>query len=439
MCALLVVMACWAAGCGAVAEAPDSGSSGGGSALKLGIVYFAPDPGADSCTQGLLDRLAETGFVEGRNLEVLKSHAQGEIANTPALLQNYDNSDVDVIVTFTTPCLTAACNTVKNKPVVFTYVYDPIAAGAATSRTDHLPNITGVGSFPPITKTIHLIADLVPGVKSVGTLYNSSEANSRKVVSVARDVFRERGITLEEVPVTNSSEVFPAAQALASRRVEAIWVSGDNTALLAFEGIVRVAGDAGIPLIINDPEFVERGALAAAGIGWYQSGYAAGKLAADVLLGDAPGNMPIEEVAVETLSVNFEAARKLGARFPAGVLEKADVYLNLSALHQRPVRIALASSADTTLSGDWTTQFTEALAGAGLVIGADFELAEVKPGKATGSAPSDVWVAADGAAGQTIKNANQSAAVVTASDGGKVGDPKAVALQAIRRLAGAGK
>ena len=40
-----------------------------------------------------------------------------------------DMQGLDLIVPMTTPCLTGACATVKQTPVVFTYVYDPIAAG----------------------------------------------------------------------------------------------------------------------------------------------------------------------------------------------------------------------------------------------------------------------------------------------------------------------
>src|SRR4030095_12275813 len=105
-----------------------------GRVFKLGLVYFAPEAGADLCIQGIFDGLGQLGFEEGKNLEVRRSHAQGEIANIPSLLQNYDNQDVDLILTMTTPCLTSACNTVRKKPVVFTYVYDPIAAGAGKSR-----------------------------------------------------------------------------------------------------------------------------------------------------------------------------------------------------------------------------------------------------------------------------------------------------------------
>ena len=149
----------------------------------------------------------------------------------------------------------------------------------------------------------------MPGVRSVGTLYNSSEANSRKVISVARKLFTKRGIKLVEVAITSSNEVFQAAQVLAARNIQALWITGDNTALQAFEGIVKVADDSRLPLIINDPEFTGRGALACSGLGYYQSGYAAAKLAARILLGENPQDLPSEEVAVKTVSLNREVLR----------------------------------------------------------------------------------------------------------------------------------
>jgi ABC-type uncharacterized transport system substrate-binding protein len=294
-----------------------------GRTYKLGVVYFAPEEGADSCLKGLFDSLGEQGFREGENLEVRRAHAQGEIANIPALLQNYDNQDVDLIVTLTTPCLTGACATVKRKPVVFAYVYDPIAAGAGTSRSEHLAHVTGVGSFPPVEDTIDLIRKLVPGVKAVGTLYNSSEANSRKVVSVARDLFAKQGIQLEEVTVTATSEVLQAAQVLTHRGIQAMWVTGDNTAIQGFDAIARAALDAKLPLIINDPEFIGKGALACVGLGWYQSGHAAGKLVSKVLLGAQPADLPFEEVAVKQVVLNHDVAAKLGMTFPPDVLREA--------------------------------------------------------------------------------------------------------------------
>ena len=59
--------------------------------------------------------------------------------NIPAIMQNYDSSEVDLIMTITTPCLAGACNKVKHEPEVFACVTDPIAAGVGKSHTDHLP------------------------------------------------------------------------------------------------------------------------------------------------------------------------------------------------------------------------------------------------------------------------------------------------------------
>jgi ABC-type uncharacterized transport system substrate-binding protein len=298
-------------------------SSGPAMEHKIGLVYFAPEEAADTCMKGLFDGLKEQGIQEGVNLEVRKSHPHGEIANIPLLIQNYDSSDVDVIVTMTTPVLTAAAYASRTKPVVFTYVYDPIAAGAGKSRTDHLPHVTGVSSFPPVQDTVDTIQRLVPGIRAVGTLYNSSEANSVRVVGVARGIFEQRRIRLQEIAITGTNEVYQAAQALTRRGVQALWVTGDNTALQAFDGIVKAARDAKLPLIINDPEFVPRGALAAVGIGWYETGKAASRILARVLRGELPRNIPFEEVAIRKLVLNHEVAKALGITFPPDIVRAA--------------------------------------------------------------------------------------------------------------------
>lgn len=343
-----------------------------GRLFKVGVVYFGPDPVTESGLQGLLDGLNELGFIQGRNLDVRVAHAQGEIVNIPAIIQNYLAQDLDLIVPLTTPCLAAAAGLVKDKPVVFTVVYDPIAAGAGTSRTDHLPNVTGVGSFPPVEDTVALLKQLVPRVQSVGTLYNSSEANSRKVIGVGRELFRREGITLEEVAIGSSSEVFQAAQALATRKIQALWVTGDNTAFQAFEGIVKVAQESRLPLIINDPEFVARGALACAGLGFYQSGYAAAKLAARALLGESPAAMPFEEVQDMKLCVNFQAAKALGVTFPPELIKKASHFSHLAERFGRPARIAWVPAQDDAGAETRRERLVKALGEAGLVADTDF-------------------------------------------------------------------
>jgi ABC-type uncharacterized transport system substrate-binding protein len=290
---------------------------------KLGLIYFAPEEGADNCMKGIWDGLKEQGFEKDKNLTVLTAHANAEISQIPMLIQNYITQGVDLIMTMTTPVLTAACAAARNSKVVFTYCYDPVAAGAGSSFTSHLPNITGVGSFPPVDKTVDLIRKLIPGVKSVATVYNNAEANSVKVISVGREEFRKAGIKLEEVTANNTSEVYQAAQVACYRNVQALWVTGDNTALQSFDAIAKAAKNAHMPLIINDPEFTSRGAVACVGLGWYPPGKAGGILAARVLKGENPADLPFQEVAEQKLVLNQQVAAELKLIFPGEIVKAA--------------------------------------------------------------------------------------------------------------------
>jgi ABC-type uncharacterized transport system substrate-binding protein len=291
-------------------------AAGDGQKFKAALVYLAPSPATDLCVQGLLDGLRAGGIAEDKNLDLERGDAQGDMINIPAILQNYDNADVDLILTVSTPCLTGACNRVKHKPVVFTCVSDPIAAGAGTSQTEHLPFLTGVGSFPAVARNLGMMQKLIPGLRVVGTFYNPAEANSAKEMLIAREVYRDRGVQLEEVTVSSSNEVLQAVQILAGRGVQVVWAPADNIAIEGYAGAVKGAQDAKLPLVADICALLPRGGLACSGFNPWDSGLAAGKLAAKVLQGANPKDLPIEEVAVEQTFISRSNAEKLNVTIP---------------------------------------------------------------------------------------------------------------------------
>jgi ABC-type uncharacterized transport system substrate-binding protein len=287
-----------------------------GRTYRLGLAYFAPEPGVDAVLSGLREGLKALGFEEGRNLEVRSMHAQGEIAQIPAMGQALDNSDADALLTLTTPVLQGAGITAKHKPVVFTYVYDPLAAGAGKSFDDHLPNVTGIGSFPPVEKLVELTRKVLPGVHTVGTLFNPSEANSVKVAGVLRDLCRKSGLRLEEVPINTTADIVQATQALAARKVGAILAIGDNTVYQGIDAVAKVAKDAAIPLIMDQPEFIDHDALMVVGVDFRESGRAAAEPLARILTGARPADIPFRNVTRESILLNESSARRLGVAFP---------------------------------------------------------------------------------------------------------------------------
>jgi ABC-type uncharacterized transport system substrate-binding protein len=292
-----------------------------GRQYRIGLAYFAPEAGAELCMKGLFDGLKAQGYEEGRNLTVQRTHAQGEIANIPAILQTLDSAEVDLIIPMTTPVISGACAMVKRKPVVLTYCFDPLAAGVGTTFTNHLPFMTGVGSFPPVPEMVDAIHRTLPGASSIGTLYNASEANSTKVVNVARGLFKAKGIELVEVTVGTSADVFQAAEALAARGVKAFYIPGDNTVLQGFEAVVKVAQEARLPVFVDDPDTAHRGATACVGLGFYAPGFAAATPIGRVLNGDKPAGIPLLNVSDPVVWLDIPKAENLGIRFPEDLLK----------------------------------------------------------------------------------------------------------------------
>lgn len=280
-----------------------------GRTYRIGLAYFMPEPSRDACEAGLFDGLRQLGFVEGKNLQVTRSHAQGEVANISTILLNLDSLDLDAIVTFSTPVLQGALASVRNTPVVFTYCVDPVAAGAGKSFTDHNPNVTGVGSLPPIADSVAAIRRYLPHLRSLGVIFNNNEANSRRIIALLRETCTQLGIHLEERPADTPGDVLPAAQALVTARVDAIYIPNDNTAAQGFDGIVQTANRAGIPTISADPDDLGRGVLLAVGVGFYHSGLAAAEPLARVLNGQSPATIPFQNVSVSDEKLDPDVAR----------------------------------------------------------------------------------------------------------------------------------
>ncbi|MFH1476731.1 MAG: ABC transporter substrate-binding protein [Verrucomicrobiota bacterium] len=286
-----------------------------GRTYRLGFAYFAPEQGYETAAKGLLEGLRTFGYIEGRNLVVRRINAQAEIATIPAIIQVLDNSDVDVIVTFTTPVLMAAASVAKHKPVVFTYVTDPIAAGIGKSWSDHLPHVTGVGSFPPLEENLAFIQRLIPNLTGLGIIYNNSEANSVKVVAVLRVLCRQRNVRLEEVTLNTTADMAQAVQALLERSIHAVYIPGDNTVYQGFDTLVMACRKARMPLFPDDPSQADK-ALASIGIGYYESGRGAAPLLARVLSGESPAGIPMTNISVKTIVINQDEANRLGINVP---------------------------------------------------------------------------------------------------------------------------
>lgn len=350
-----------------------------GRVYKVGVGYFAPEPGIDSVLAGLREGLKGLGYEEGRNLQLRMMHAQAEIAQIPTMGQVLDSSDADAILTLTTPVLQGAGMAAKRKPVVFTYVTDPLAAGAGKSFTEHLPHLTGIGSMSPVAEMVDISRKVLPQLRTVGTLYNPSEANSVKVATVLREVCAKAGLKLEEVPINTTAEVVQATQALVARKVGAILAVGDNTMYQALDAVAKVAKDAGIPLVLDQPDYIAHDALMVVGVDFRESGRSAAEPLARVLAGTSPAGIPFRNVSKQSVLLNEDSAKRLGIVFPREVRDLVDAPAKPQAANQpldhtwkiKRLLYVEAPPAEDTLRG-----MDEGFQAAGLVAGRDFVISD---------------------------------------------------------------
>jgi putative ABC transport system substrate-binding protein len=294
--------------------------------VTIGVMQIVSHATVDAVQEGFEAALAEAGFREGENLVFDRKNAHGDIATTHTIAQSFRYSGVDLVHTMTTPCSQAAAQVIKTIPVVFSAVTDPVSAGIvpanSTPGTGTGTNVTGVSDRWPVQRQFEIYLQLAPGAKIWGTIYNPGEANSIASVKEMREAAAKLGVTLVEATTTSSAEVMQAVQFL-SGRVQAIHGAGDNTAGSAFESIIKVCNDTKLPLFIGDLALVRRGAAAGYGPTYYDIGRRAGAMAARILRGERPGDIPWQTEESCSMVVNLPAAKAQGLDIPQELLKQA--------------------------------------------------------------------------------------------------------------------
>ena len=230
----------------------------------------------------------------------------------------------DLLITFSTPTLQAALQRAKRLPIVFNQVADPIAAGAGTSDTAHLPNVTGVYFIGAYDLMMPLIREYLPKARVLGTVYVPAEVNMVAQLAVMQKAVAAAGMELKTMAANSPSEVGDAALALAAAHVDAICQLPGNLTASAFPSIAKVSQQARMPVFAFQSSQVRAGAVAAVSRDYYESGREAGRVAARVMRGESPAGMPFIGFAKTKLIVNVAAAKAMGLTSPAHIVAKAD-------------------------------------------------------------------------------------------------------------------
>ena len=171
--------------CGGKAGSKAAGGEAGAAAADTGskpliaLIRAADWMGSEWAEDAIRVGLLEADLEAGRDYELKISSAQGDLATLPSLIDAAIDAKAKVIVTLQDATLQAAVQRAKSVPIVFNLLSDPFAAGAGTSDSNHLANITGVYSpgfgDPEQTKRVELIRRILPKAKRLGLLFSPEE------------------------------------------------------------------------------------------------------------------------------------------------------------------------------------------------------------------------------------------------------------------------
>ena len=292
---------------------------------KVYINQLVQHPALDMTTKGIVDGLAELGYINGKNLDLKIDNAQGDTILANQISARLVSLNPDVVVgnpTITAQSFVKYAKEGKVK-LVFTSVTDPVGAKIVNKLDQPGDNVTGVSNFVALEPQIEMFQKIKPTMKKLGFLYNPGELNSITLLNMLKEICPRYGLEVIGITASKTSEVYQSAVKL-SLLVDAIFISNDNMALSALKTIIKAANAQQIPVFVSDTDIVKDGALAALGPNQYEIGKQTARLIAKILEGEDINKMNVEFPKGTELFLNQSTAAKLGIVFPKELLAKAN-------------------------------------------------------------------------------------------------------------------
>jgi putative ABC transport system substrate-binding protein len=272
--------------------------------------------------------LADTGYVEGRNVAIESRWAESDNNRLPVLAMELVRRQVDVIAASgNMPAALAAKVATGKIPIVFSVGADPVKAGLVASLARPGGNLTGVTILQNalIAKRIEFLHELLPAATSIALLTDPTNAyGSADSVVTARNAAQALGVRLVVLNASSQSDIRAAFAALVEQGIGALVVDGDTPFAVARNEIVTLAARHQVPTIYGYREDVAAGGLLSYGANIVDSNRLLGNYVGRILSGARPADLPVQQATKVQMFINLKTAKALGIAFPLTLLGRAD-------------------------------------------------------------------------------------------------------------------
>lgn len=305
----VVLMLAMALGLTACSDGKDDG-------YDVGVCQLMQHAALDDATAGFVQALKDE--LGEDNVRVNVQNASGEMTLCSTIISQFLAEDVDLIMANATPALQAAYAATAEVPIIGTSVTEyGVALGLENFSGVVGGNVSGTSDLASLEEQAAMVREWFPDAKRVALLYCSAEANSKYQVDVMKAQLEAMGYSCEYTSFSDSNDLASVVENCVAG-YDLIYVPTDNTVATNTEIIDNICRSAGTPVIGGDGGICRGCTVATLCIEYYDLGYAAGRMAAKVLTGQADiSEMPIAYAEASKV-YNAELCAELGITPPAG-------------------------------------------------------------------------------------------------------------------------
>ena len=293
----------------------------------IGVCQWVEHEALGAATDGFVAAIYDK--IGRDNVAIDIQNAQNDTGNCTTIINQFVSKGVDLIMANATPVLQTAVSATDKIPVVATSITEyGVALNKTLDNGKTGVNVTGTSDLPPLDQQAAMIPAILDDIRTVGIIYCSREDNSQYQVDEVSKYLKEMGIEVKTYSFAESTEL----QAITEKAVaenEALYIPTDNTAANATDIIDAIARPAKCPVFAGEEGICRGCGIVTLSISYYDIGYKAGEMAAEILLeGKNPADMPIEYAPQFVKKYNPVICKALGIPAPEGyealVIETAE-------------------------------------------------------------------------------------------------------------------
>ncbi|MBV8426410.1 MAG: ABC transporter substrate-binding protein [Hyphomicrobiales bacterium] len=294
-----------------------------GAMPRIGYVWIGAS-GTDISYAGLLQGLADRGYVRGRNFVLEDRYADGDPERVPSLIAELLTLDIAVLVTPGTPTSLAAKRATSTVPIV-SVTGDPVGVGLAASLSRPGGNVTGLSvlSGDYSSKWPQLLKEAVPALHSVKVLLNPENSATKREMQSMKVAAQALG--LDVMPwLVRTQDIESSLAALAAMNLDGVIVTDDPLLFSFLPRIIALTAERRVPALYAFSTAVRQGGFMSYSANFFEIWRRAAGYIDRILKGARPGDLPIEQATEITLGINLTTAKALGVSISSQLLASAD-------------------------------------------------------------------------------------------------------------------